>query len=383
MKHYLKLLLLAPALLAVSGCNWPDPDEVTFSLAKVGENVSFHTEMQENFFKDNNYDDITKYGLGEEENSRPLPIKLSWEVEKSKNYTVKVSENEDMSNAWTFTTGSNKEFVLYNCKTGTKYYWIVTAEYPSHTFTSEVASFSTKEGGPRNLYVDGVNNIRDIGGYTVTGGKKIKQGMIYRCAKLNESSVDVVQRTITDAGISTMIDQLGVKTDVDLRKNADLEGSNEVGGLTDKSPLGDSVKYVQCPMYYNGSLVLKQAKSAETTVNQASIKKFFNLLADEASYPLAFHCTQGKDRTGQIAYLLETFLGMEQEERTHDYLFTNMSSMGGGALKATTVANKYSGTNSIFAKYDSEDMQKGAEGYLLSIGVAQETLDKIKSILIK
>ena len=382
MKHYLKLLFLAPVVLTVSGCNWPDPDEVTFSLAKVGENVSFHTEMQDKFFADNNYEDITQYGSGDVENTRPLPIKLSWDVEKSKKYTVNVSENEDMSNAWTFET-SSKEFDLYNCKTGTKYYWTVTAEYPSHTFTSEVESFSTKAGGVRNIYVDGLNNIRDIGGYTLNNGKTIKQGLIYRCAKLNESSVDTIQRTISDAGVDTMINQLGIKTDVDLRKNADLDGSNEVGGLTDKSPLGDSVKYVQTPMYYNGSLVLKGTKASETTVNQASIKKFFDLLADESSYPLAFHCTQGKDRTGQIAYLLETFLGMDQDERTHDYLFTNMSCMGGGALKATTVANNYAGTNSIFAKYNSEDLQDGARQYLLGIGVTQENLDKITTILTK
>ena len=64
--------------------------------------------------------------------------------------------------------------------------------------------------GPRNCYVSGVTNVRDIGGYSSSLGKNayIRQGLYYRGANLN---------SITDKGKAQMKEDLGVKTEIDLR----------------------------------------------------------------------------------------------------------------------------------------------------------------------
>lgn len=52
-------------------------------------------------------------------------------------------------------------------------------------------------------------------------------------------------------------------------------------------------------------------------------RRLFELLGDERSYPVLFHCAAGKDRTGVVAALLLAVLGVSQEEILADYLLTN------------------------------------------------------------
>lgn len=367
---FFTLTLLLP--MTLGGCN---PKSVTFTLNEPGE-VDIHTEEQNDFWNDQNMSNsLLQYGSGEESKEKPLPVKLSWKVTKAKKYVINVSEKEDMSDAWSFEC-KKKEYDLYNCKTGTKYYWTVTAHYSSNVFTSEASSFVVKAGGPRNIYIDGVNNVRDIGGYTTNSGKTIKQGLIYRTAKMNESSVATPQMTISEAGIKTATEQLKIKTDIDLRKvEKDSSGADEIGGIT-SSPLGSSVNYVNCPMYYDGSAVIGHTSTAKDVTNKASIKNMFEVLGNADNYPVAFHCTQGKDRTGALAYLMETLLDMKQTDIYHDYLFTNMSEIGGYcAYKA------FAGYDYYLNPMPGDTLQEKAYSYLLSIGVSATTIDSFIQIM--
>ena len=366
------LTLAMLTTLFISGCN---PSEVTFTLNEPGE-VDIHTDEQNAFWNDQDMEkSLLQYGSGEENKEKPNPVKLSWKVTRAKFYTVNVSENEDMSDAWHLES-KKKEYDLYNCKTGTKYYWTVTAHYSSVEHTSQVGTFTIKAGGPRNIYIDGVNNVRDIGGYVTNGGKTIKQGLIYRTAKMNESSVAAPQMTITENGIKTATEQLKIKTDIDLRKvEKDSSGVDEIGGIT-KSPLGESVNYVNCPMYYDGSSVIAHTTSAKDAANKENIKKMFDVLAVKDNYPVAFHCTQGKDRTGALAYLMETLLDMKTTDIYHDYLFTNMSQIGGYcAYKA------FAGYDYYLNQQEGSNLSQKAYNYLLSIGVSATNIDSFISIM--
>ncbi len=367
---FFTLTLLLP--ISLGGCN---PKSVTFILNEPGE-VDIHTDEQKAFWEDQQMEkSLLQYGMGEESKEKPNPVKLSWKVTRAKSYTVKVSEKEDMTDAWSFDC-KKKEFDLYNCKTGTQYYWTVTAHYSSVEHTSEVGTFSIKSGGPRNLYIDGVNNARDIGGYVTNGGKTIKQGMIYRTAKMNESNAANPQMTITDVGIKTATEQLKIKTDIDLRKTEkDSSGVDEIGGIK-SSPLGISVNYVNCPMYYDGSAVIAHTSTAKDIANKESIKHMFEVLGDADNYPVAFHCTQGKDRTGALAYLMERLLDMKTTDIYHDYLFTNMSEIGGYCnYKA------FAGYDFYLNPLPGTNLQEKAYSYLLSIGVAPTTIDSFIQIM--
>lgn len=52
------------------------------------------------------------------------------------------------------------------------------------------------------------------------------------------------------------------------------------------------------------------------------IKQVFDVLADEKSYPLMIHCTQGKDRTGLTVMLALFVCGVSLEAVNEDYLLS-------------------------------------------------------------
>ena len=109
--------------------------------------------------------------------------------------------------------------------------------------------------------------------------------------------------------------------------------------------------------------------------NKKSITSVFETLGDSNKYPAVFHCTRGRDRTGAVAFLLEGYLGVSQEDLTRDYLFTNFSSSNSCNI---SVVNTYI---SYLNGFEGNTLQQKIESYLLSIGVTQSTLANIESIL--
>lgn len=156
------------------------------------------------------------------------------------------------------------------------------------------------EGGVRMIYTPSVWNARDLGGWACTGGR-VKYGKIFRGGHFG---------SITDADKATIVDWLGVATDIDLRNNG------ETGGIT-ASPLGGSVEYYHQPLDFYANAVSTSAASARTV---AVLKKVMACVA--ANKPCYFHCMSGSDRTGTIAYLLLSLLGVSQSDKDKDYELT-------------------------------------------------------------
>ena len=334
------LLVLGAATVSLSACE-NDPKSVTFTLSEP-TSVEIHTEHQAAYLADPNYSNIGKYSAFAEKEgySAPLPITLMWKVTSAKSYKVSISENADMSDAVVFTVNKAKGFDFYNAKVNTKYYWTVTANYKSNSFTSEPASFTTKDTTLRNLRVDGVDNVRDLGGYKTVSGKIVKQGLVYRSGQMNKDKVTDMQILATEDGLKVLNEQLKIKTDIDLRKNIAIDGTIENSGLNE-SPIGKDVNYKSLPMYYDGQNMLEHTDAEKLVTNKASIVEFFNILSDKVNYPVVFHCVQGKDRTGLLSYLLGALLGESELDLYRDYLFTNFSTSVGSPCKPDDIAKRY------------------------------------------
>ena len=76
---------------------------------------------------------------------------------------------------------------------------------------SEEYHFKTDAQAPRMLYVDGISNVRDFGGFAAGEGKRVRQELIYRTSEM-DTHVQITQK-----GIDTLENDLGIKTDVDIR----------------------------------------------------------------------------------------------------------------------------------------------------------------------
>ena len=164
------------------------------------------------------------------------------------------------------------------------------------------------EGGVRMIYTPSVWNVRDLGGWACTGGR-VKYGKIFRGGHFG---------SITDADKATLVDWLGIATDIDLRNNS------ETGGIT-TSPLGSGVEYFHQSLDFYANAVNTSAASARTV---AVLKKVMACVA--ANKPCYFHCMSGSDRTGTIAYILLSLLGVSQSDKDKEYELTAFSDEADG-----------------------------------------------------
>ena len=361
------LSLLNISLLILSACN------TQFGLKEISEPVDIHSEHQAQYLADPKYDNIGKYSAysANEGYANPLPVKLSWQG-GSAPYVLKISEDAEMSNPLIIEV-KDKSYDFYNPLLGQTYYWNVT----SKNDTTETSRFTIKDNAPRNIYLDGVDNVRDLGGYTLSNGKKFKQGLLYRSAELNKNNETSMNLLITGEGLET-VEAFGIKTDIDLRRNYEKDGKVETSGI-DQSPLGGSVNYVQAPMHYGGENFLENSDTTIDAMNKASIKLVFETLADRENLPAIFHCVQGKDRTGCIAYLIEALLGVDNNDIHRDYLFTNFSKSVGSACKSDDIDKKYGLT---INRVEGETLSAKAYKYLNeTLGISETVLDAVISNL--
>lgn len=176
------------------------------------------------------------------------------------------------------------------------------------------------EGGVRMIYTPSVWNVRDLGGWPCTGGR-VKYGKIFRGGHFG---------SISDADKATIVDWLGVTTDIDLRNNG------ETGGIT-ASPLGGRVEYYHQSLDFYANAVSTSAASARTV---AVLKKVMACVA--TNKPCYFHCMSGSDRTGTVAYILLSLLGVSQSDKDKEYELTAFSDEADGKRFRST---SYSVTN--------------------------------------
>lgn len=336
-----------------------DVIEMVFPVDTIAD---AHTKKQLTFLSSANLSTIL-YTNGKKENSRPEAIEFEWNYNGEKaadtEYAIHISESENMENAVTYTT-SSESLSVYNLKIASTYYWTVSVDGNE----SAVCTFKTADVSPRNLYVDGITNVRDLGGRLTEGGTRTKQGLIFRCGRLNESSAETPVIEITEAGKNTMLNDLGIKTEIDVRKNSD----GEIGAIT-SSPLGESVQYFNCPMEWEGNTFVD---------NQQEILRVFEILSKKESYPLIFHCNIGTDRTGMIAFLVNALLGIPEEDLFKDYVFSNFGNIG-GTRKINQL--KESGYYTAVMNAEGATLSEKTYNCLADFGVPTEQLDSIIEIL--
>ncbi|MBR6502056.1 MAG: tyrosine-protein phosphatase [Clostridia bacterium] len=317
-----------------------------------------------------------------------LPVR--WKPDGSVKYTLHLSEKQDFSNAEIVTitgTYDGDELVggqvAVTCVPGKTYYWKVYG-----------ASKESPRGGGkikivnqpvRWIEIDGVPNVRDMGGWTTESGKTIKYGKIYRGSRFDD---------ITDKGIATL-KKLGIKTDIDIRSTAswDSHGPGENTGL--------DYYFINTGASYDAIFRGDGTPSEEVRANYPQI---FAMLADESYYPIYLHCNFGNDRTGTIAYIMNGLLGVNYEDLTRDYEITSYAfthdrrwrgngyggTFGPNDLIQNNISNsevdgRWGVLNKTFmeSKYCTDGkLSTAIEAFLLDAGVQQKHIDAYKKIML-
>ncbi len=355
------LICLLPLLLC--SCSPEESTSISFTSQTSytqGETVAIHTEVQHVYIA-GPVEKANLYARGVEELSRPLNITYEWSGGEAP-FKVYLSEKEDYAKSKVYECTEAKVSIT-NLKIATKYYLKVT----SGEETVKTDSFTTSDEVVRNLYVSGITNVRDLGGYPL-GNVRTNQGLIFRTGRLNNNSVETPTAMINEKGVNVMLNDLGVRSEIDLR----MVSNNEVGGLTEGvGILGESVHYYQCPMDYN-------VAAMGGDFNDASLRKVFSILGNRDNYPTFFHCSIGTDRTGYVAWLINGYLGLNEEYLWRDYLFSNFGNIG-SKREQGTIRNSYI---KLIRECPGSTWQEKTKTFLLTKGVAQSDLDVLSSMMI-
>lgn len=123
----------------------------------------------------------------------------------------------------------------------------------------------------------------------------------------------------------------------------------------------------------------------------AEMKEVFEILAEDDSYPVLIHCTQGKDRTGIVVLLLLLLTGVVSEDvMSGDYIKSEAELVAEldermKEIRALGLSEDYAKcppgfTSAIKSQLDSK--YGGVGGYLLSLGIDHEKQEKIRQRLL-
>lgn len=183
----------------------------------------------------------------------------------------------------------------------------------------------------RRLPLKKMFNTRDLGGLKAGDGRTIKYKKLIRSGKLDK----IPQETV-DA-----LKELGVTTVIDLRIFTEVEQSPDV--------LWEGVNYVHLPVLCTATPGITRDRSMRITMVKEArrIRQEFGsadnymsamyrsiLMSEEPKKQLAealrliienegcvlWHCSGGKDRAGIVAMLVESLLGVDEEDIISDYM---------------------------------------------------------------
>jgi protein-tyrosine phosphatase len=159
----------------------------------------------------------------------------------------------------------------------------------------------------RVLPLEAGSNFRDLGGYPAVGGKHVRWGLIYRSAG----------QPLLNAHDLGLIGKLGLGNLVDLR-------SVEERRLAPTSIEGVPYNAIG---YSFGNIRATQIPSMGSvygnfpTLMAPHLKLIFNRMLGDGT-PLAFNCSAGQDRTGFVAAMILTALGVPQDVILEDFHLT-------------------------------------------------------------
>lgn len=239
-----------------------------------------------------------------------------------------------------------------NLLIGATYQWYVIAGGE----VSERSSFVTDPQVPRMLYVEGISNVRDFGGFPTADGKhRIKQGLILRTSEM-DTHVE-----ITEAGKQTLLD-MGVRVDLDIR------------GIKDepRAPILDEtrVKWLNYPLAAYGEIFCER--------QIALYGESYKLLADCRNFPLIVHCWGGIDRTGCWLYILGGMLGVCEDLLGLDYEMSSFSRWN----RRSRLSEQFGEFLKGLYQY-GETLQEACVGFMRAGGVTDAEMNAMRKILLE
>lgn len=202
----------------------------------------------------------------------------------------------------------------------------------------------------------------------------IAEGVLYR------SSSPVNNELGRAKYADKLIEKAGVKTVVNL--------ADSVENINSYMAQEDFASPYYANLYKENKVIaLNMTLAYDSDEFKANVIKGLTFMADNDG-PYLFHCTEGKDRTGFFAALIEALMGATKDEIVEDYMqsYINYYGVKKGTEQYNIISQDVIGMlKSIAGTEDLEnvDLAKAAENYLINGGMEIEKINALKDKLSK
>ena len=229
----------------------------------------------------------------------------------------------------------------------------------------------------RVVSLQGTQNTRDIGGYPASGERSILWNKVYRSGELSRLTRADFQK----------LETLGIRTVIDLRNSQEVEraptqwqgqrpprivqlpiGKPDGWWVKNQSRLLRSGRFD----YEDSHKHLLSAYSGLHEVGADSYRQLFDIISDQANWPILIHCSAGKDRTGVAVALIMAAVDVGRDDITADFLLTNevAHTRERAAALAKQIAEKTATTG-----WRTAPKPPAADAYFPFLGVTPEMMD--------
>ena len=243
----------------------------------------------------------------------------------------------------------------------------------------------------RVISIEGLSNVRDLGGVKAKNGEVFKSGIVVR----GESP-----QFATEEGAAKLV-KYGVTDIVDLRTGIEVR-SEGYGFLSGHSPENLEIHHLPIIMDNQWKVdLVGSGKKEERYVSflkwldsggANSLVKILNVI-ESAKGATYIHCAAGKDRTGMVASILYELAEVEYCCIEYDYLMTNrnvmevLNRLGQSDTYQRDLKNPNIHAQLTRAGEITEFLEKLKERsaiipWLVSRGVSMDTLNSLKKRLL-
>lgn len=239
----------------------------------------------------------------------------------------------------------------------------------------------TDENRDTVVKLESTKNTRDLGNYETFSSQ------ITRCKTFLRSDNT---NCLTESDIQKLTSEYNLKTVIDLRSNSGVKKTpdklSDIDGITyHHIPLMISNKEIVRGLF---EIAIKKSDVGKVYIDilshKDSIKKIFDTIADSEDGCILFHCTHGKDRTGIVSALLLDLVGVSRKDIIENYAITSelLDADCESKINLKTRIDRYFKSLPTYIEELTnyiDDNYGSTTDYLLSCGISQENLDKIKN----
>jgi hypothetical protein len=166
----------------------------------------------------------------------------------------------------------------------------------------------------RWLQLEGIDNVRDVGGLPLRDGGTTRSGELLRSANL---------RHVTEADVAHLVEELGLRLVIDLRtaREIDRDGPTAVAAAGVETV---ALSFIPedgeaLPEIADDTDPLLRAYLGYLVDRTENVIEAVRLLGRPDAGPALVHCAAGKDRTGVLVALVLDTVGVEREAVIADY----------------------------------------------------------------